>query len=309
VRHIDIQTFKPSVEWRQRAESASEELLAKTTQVERADFIKKNSQIWKALGRELIAHFGNKCWYTDASNYGARLDVEHFRPKAKTVELTVEDCEEAGDDLLLKLPDRSRGGYWWLAFNSENLLLCSQVMNREEKKNFFPLHKGSPVASETNKNVWRNEIPVFLDPRKLDDVGLVAYDETGGMRPRSKVTEWERLRVVITNECFGLSRFQPLTEGRQRIWQKCSGLIERYLAAAAKEYKEGAPSPVLQQEKDDALLDLKRLLDPDEPFATVAASCLYNSPYEWARRLALQPPQQYPRTQPPAPTGENSCQR
>lgn len=308
MRHIEIHTFRPSEEWRQSAKKATDELLAKTTPDGRSEYIKKNSDVWKTLGKELIAHFGNKCWYTDASNYGARLDVEHFRPKAKTVELTVEDCKEAGDNLLLKPPNPKRGGYWWLAFDFENLLLCAQVMNREEKRNFFPLHKDSPIASEMNKNAWRNEIPVFLDPRKLDDVGLVAYDETGGMRPRAGLTEWEHLRVVITNECFGLSRFQPLTEGRQRIWQTCSGLIERYLNAATKQRQEGTPSPVLQQEKDDVLLGLKKLLDPDEPFATVAASCLYNSPYEWARVLALQPPQRYPRIQPPVPNTENSCQ-
>jgi hypothetical protein len=308
VRHIAINTFKPSEEWQKNAKKATDKLLAKATQDERSEYIKKNSDIWKDLGKELIAHFGNKCWYTDASNYGARLDVEHFRPKAKTVELTVEDCNEAGDDLLLKLPDPKRGGYWWLAFDFENLLLCAQVMNREAKKNFFPLHKDSPVASEANKNAWRNEIPVFLDPRKLDDVCLVAYDETGAMRPRSELTEWDKLRVVITNECFGLSRFQPLIEGRQRIWQACSNLIERYMNAATKQRQEGIPSPVLQQEKDDALLDLKRMLDPDEPFATVAASCLYNSPYEWARILAIQPPHRYLRIQVPVPNTGNPCQ-
>lgn len=289
MRHIAIHTFKPSDDWQRRARTATDELLGKTTRDERLDYIKKNADIWKDLGKELVSHFGSKCWYTDASNYGARLDVEHFRPKARTIELTVEDCKEASDNLLLKLPDPKRDGYWWLAFDLENLLLCSQVMNREEKRNLFPLHKGSPVASELNKNAWRSEIPVFLDPRKLDDVCLVAYDETGGMRPRAALTEWERLRVVITNECFGLSRFQPLTEGRQRIWQRCSDLIERYVNAAAKQRQEGTPNPVLQQEKDDAMLGLQGLLNPAEPFATVAASCLHNSPYEWARVLASQP--------------------
>jgi len=289
VRHIDIATFTPSTEWQEKAKKATDDVLAKATSKERVDYLKKHSGVWKALGKELIAHFGNKCWYTDASNYGARLDVEHFRPKAKTLQLTEEDCKEAGDNLLLKLPVFGRDGYWWLAFDAENLLLCAQVMNREEKRNFFPLHKDSPVASETNKAAWRSEIPVFLDPRNLDDVCLVTYDETGGMRPRSGLTAWEQLRVVITNEVFGLSRFQPLTEGRQRTWQACTSLIEKYIRAAAKQRQEGIPNPVLQQEKNDALLSLKKLLHPDEPLATVAASCLNNSPYEWARVLASHP--------------------
>jgi hypothetical protein len=289
MRYIPIHTFTPSAGWQLRASRARVELLGKPTWNEKLDYIKKNADIWRDLGKELVAHFGNKCWYTDAANYGARLDVEHFRPKAKTVEVTVNDFEEAANHLLLKLPNAQREGYWWLAFDLENLLLCSQVMNREEKRNFFPLHKDSPVASGVNQNLWRTEIPALLDPRKLDDVCLVAYDDNGAMRPRADLTGWDRLRVTITNECFGLSRFQPLTEGRQKTWQKCTNLIERYLQAANKQFKEGIPNPVLQQEKQDALLALHKMLDPDEPFSSVAASCLMNSPYEWANTLASQP--------------------
>lgn len=291
MRHIQINTFKPSDKWLERANKAKVELLGKATAEEKLAYIKANSVIWKDLGKELIAHFGSKCWFTDASNYGARLDVEHFRPKAKTIELTVEDCAEAVDDQLQKSGVPEREGYWWLAFDSENLMLCAQVMNREEKRNFFPLHKNSPVASGAQQAVWRNEIPVFLDPRKLDDVCLVDYDETGSMRPRGGVDSWERLRVVVTNECFGLSRFQPLVEGRQWIWQKCTQLIEKYVQAAKKQREEGIPNPVLQQQKNDALEELTKLLDPHEPFSSVATSCLRNSPYEWARALASQPPQ------------------
>jgi hypothetical protein len=307
MRHIPIDTFTPSEEWQQRAREATAELLEKTTWDEKLDYIKRHSAIWKDLGKELIAHFGNKCWYTDAANYGARLDVEHFRPKAKTVELNVEDCQEAADDLLLKLTEPKREGYWWLAFEYENLLLCAQVMNREEKRNLFPLHKSSVVASGAHPNAWRTEIPVFLDPRKLDDVCLVAYDETGAMRPRADLTGWERLRVVITNECFGLSRFQPLIEGRQRTWQKCTDLIEQYLRAATRQLQEGVPNPVLQQQKDDALRELKKLLDSDEPFSSVAASCLRDSPHPWAKALASQPSNALVRTRMLSHSTQHPC--
>ena len=289
MRHIAIETFIPSPEWLQRSDAATLDLSQKTTRDERLAYIKSHSAIWKDFGKELVAHFGNKCWYTDASNYGARLDVEHFRPKAKTIELSESDYEEASSDLLLKHLDPPRTGYWWLAFDSENLLLCAQVMNREDKKNFFPLHRDSPVGTEEKKQVWRNEIPVFLDPRRIDDVCLVVYDESGGMRPRADLSVWDALRVTITNDCFGLSRFQPLVEGRQRIWQKCSDLMGRYISASARQLRDGTPNPILQQEKNDALLELKGLLDPNEQFSTVAASYLQNSPHPWAKVLASQP--------------------
>lgn len=299
MRYIPIDTFKPSAEWQKRADDATKELLGKGTPQQKLTYIKANAKIWKDLGKEFIEHFGNKCWYTDAANYGARLDTEHFRPKATTIELTDKDCKEATDALLLKLPEPRREGYWWLAFQAENLMLCAQVMNREDKRNFFPLHKDSPVASGANQNAWRNEIPVFLDPRQLDDVGLVDYDDTGAMRPRDGLEPWDRLRVVITNECFGLSRFQPLTEGRQRMWQKCTQLMEQYLKAAKKQQEEGTPNPILQQKKNDAMTGLNKLLDPKEPFSTVAASCLRNSSFKWANVLASQPYQDITPTMPP----------
>ena len=295
MRHIQIGAFTPSAEWQNRADAAQLELMEKATWEEKSAYIKKNSDIWKDLGRELIKHFGNKCWYTDAANYGARLDVEHFRPKAKTVELTVEDSKEADNVLLKRHPNPARDGYWWLTFDKENLLLCAQVMNRESKRNFFPLHRDSPVASAESKGSWRNEIPALLDPRKLDDVCLVAYDEDGAMRPRADLEDWDRLRVIITNDCFGLSRYQPLTEGRQRTWQKCSELIEKYMQAAKKQGVDGTPNQGLQQEKDDALQSLVTLLNPEEPFSSVAACCLSNSPYGWARTLASQPRQPHGR--------------
>jgi hypothetical protein len=288
MRHIAINTFKPSAKWKKRAADATAVLLGKKAD-ERMAYIKSKDQVWKAFGRELIAHFGSKCWYTDAANYSARLDVEHFRPKAKVVELTAEDCNEANNASLLKLVAPDREGYWWLAFDEENLMLCGQVMNREDKRNFFPLHKDSPVASGTTRNVWRNEIPVLLDPRKLDDVCLVDYDDTGSMRPRDGVEPWESLRVKVTNECFGLSRFQPLTEGRQKTWQKCTGLIEQYVRATKKQNEEGTPNPILQQEKNNAMDGLRQLLDAGVPFSTVAASCLRNSPFAWAKALASLP--------------------
>jgi hypothetical protein len=111
------------------------------------------------------------------------------------------------------------------------------------------------------------------------------------MRPRADLTGWERLRVIITNDVFGLSRFQPLIEGRQRIWQKCTDLIEQYIKASKKQIDEETPNPTLQQQKDNALLELQKLIDPDEPFSSVAASCLRESPYEWAKTLATLPQQ------------------
>src|SRR5665213_604905 len=58
-------------------------------------------------------------------------DVEHFRPKAGWVQ----------NDERLNKP-----GYYWLAYNWDNLLLSCEICHKRNKKNYFPLLTDSPRA-------------------------------------------------------------------------------------------------------------------------------------------------------------------
>jgi len=270
MRLIDLKSFAVPAEWQARAAAAREELEQKTSDLERLTFIKNHSQLWRELRGQLIKHFGNKCWYTDAPEYVAKLDVEHFRPKAEAVDLS----------------ETKREGYWWLAFDLDNLRLCGQIMNREHKKCYFPV-LGSFVASSNCRKPWL-EKPVFLDPIRPADVELVAYAEDGRMHPKPDAEEVERFRVEKTDEYFGLNAHQPLVEARQRTWQTCFGLIHDYMKSKEMEKRLGW-DPVLDTEQDTILRSLRQLIRPSEPFATIAASCLMQSQYRWANRLASQP--------------------
>src|SRR5262245_40916138 len=68
--------------------------------------------------------FKKKCAYCESSLLTAPGDLENFRPKA-----TVSD--EEGKSV--------SEGYWWLAYDWNNLLLSCGTCNRLHKRNRFPI--------------------------------------------------------------------------------------------------------------------------------------------------------------------------
>ena len=104
----------------------------------------------------LIKDQFKKCCFCEskfkATGYG---DVEHFRPKAGFKQSNKSKLE--------------RPGYYWLAYNWENLFFSCQICNQKYKKNFFPLENPDQRAINHNDNINR-ERPLLIHPSK-DDPG------------------------------------------------------------------------------------------------------------------------------------------
>jgi hypothetical protein len=267
MRNINLLAFQPSAAWLARAEAAGAELATKVTHEERIAYMKANSSVWRDLRTELMAHFGGKCWFTDAPEYVAKLDVEHFRPKAEA----------------LSRKGAKRQGYWWLAFDWLNYRLCGQIPNRESKKCWFPLMPLSTVAATENDN-WQLESPVFLDPKNPADVELVAYAEDGLVHPKPGATRRERYRVTLTNDLLGLSQIPLVVDERKRVWRECNLLIRDYMKSKANE-KKYCRDAVIAAEQNEILAKVIALAQSDRPFASVARSCLRLSPEKWANAI------------------------
>src|ERR1035438_779472 len=171
MRYIDFASFTPTQAWRDRAARATAELEQCADQTSRMAYIKAHTAVWRDLKAELLAKFGSRCWFTDAEETVAPLDVEHFRPKAESV-----DSDGSVHE-----------GYWYLAFALSNLRLAGQTPNRVNKRCYFPLQEHSFRATSLHRQ-WQEEIPIFLDPIRLTDVELVGYDESGQMRPSLSAT-------------------------------------------------------------------------------------------------------------------------
>ena len=95
----------------------------------------------------------NKCCYTEARFEGDFPHVEHFRPKGGVnKELTKE----------LLYP-----GYYWLAYEWDNLFLSKSRINVSHKRNLFPLDNESKRARNHHQDI-ANEVPLLIDPGRED---------------------------------------------------------------------------------------------------------------------------------------------
>lgn len=106
---------------------------------------------------QLAQHY--KCCYCERNNLEALyLDVEHYRPKLQAL-------RGAG------FPDH---GYWWLAWNWNNLLFSCQPCNRSFKSANFPLDTGSGVLVAEQQPPG-TERPLLIDPAYEDPIGHIKF--------------------------------------------------------------------------------------------------------------------------------------
>jgi uncharacterized protein (TIGR02646 family) len=95
----------------------------------------------------------------DHVGYG---DVEHFRPKAGY-------RQRKKDDL-------KRPGYYWLAYQWDNLYHSCQLCNQRFKRNLFPLMDNrSRARAHTHR--LNKERPLLIDPGKQDPADYVGFRE------------------------------------------------------------------------------------------------------------------------------------
>ena len=102
------------------------------------------------MKQQLIDEQHGKCCFCEAdftaNGYG---DVEHFRPKA--------GYTKTSDSKL------SRPGYYWLAYEWNNLFFSCQICNQRFKKNYFPLVDETKRAKNHTLD-YLEESPLLLHP-------------------------------------------------------------------------------------------------------------------------------------------------
>jgi hypothetical protein len=87
-------------------------------------------------------------------------DVEHFRPKAGW-------CQGAGEPL-------NTPGYYWLAYDWNNLLLCCSACNQRFKRNYFPLVNPEARANAPEDDISL-EVPLFINPAERDPAEFIDF--------------------------------------------------------------------------------------------------------------------------------------
>lgn len=93
----------------------------------------------------------------DHVDYGA---VEHFRPKAGYKQKLKDDLQ--------------RPGYYWLAYEWDNLFYSCTICNEQYKKNLFPLKNPGMRAKNHHDDITK-EKPYYPDPSKEDPKNLIGF--------------------------------------------------------------------------------------------------------------------------------------
>jgi len=165
----------------------------------------------KAVKRRLLRLQADKCCFCESKiSHNAYGDVEHFRPKAA--------WKQSGKNRL------SRPGYYWLAYEWRNLLLCCQLCNQRHKGNLFPLRDPGTRAKSPSDTLAKEE-PMFINPSTENPEAFIGFR---GDTPYP-INNDPRARLTIAR--LGLKR-KPLRERRldrleiaKMIYQIASGII------------------------------------------------------------------------------------
>ncbi len=123
----------------------------------------------------------NKCCFSEVKFDRDYPNVEHFRPKGRVDPFPYGEPEYPG--------------YYWLAYNWSNLLLCKSAINSSNKRNYFPLQQGSERKKNHNESIIEN--PILIDPSIEDPRIHIRFhkDEPFGVDDRGRFNvEFFKLR-------------------------------------------------------------------------------------------------------------------
>lgn len=103
----------------------------------------------------------SKCCFCE-SKVGHDGDVEHFRPKSA--------CSQGRRQAM------QRPGYYWLAYDWNNLLLCCSPCNSRHKRNYFPLADPKKRA-RSHRNPIKVEDALFINPAICNPEEFISFRE------------------------------------------------------------------------------------------------------------------------------------
>lgn len=162
----------------------------------RAQFIVDNAELWSKIKPALWNLGCCKCWYSEAVLQQQEGHVEHYRPKKRVA-------------------SARHSGYWWDAFDWNNLRLAHPTVNvrvtdyltglKAGKGTYFPLH--DPDRRAISKATESEERAVLLDPTVSEDCRLLCFESSSGRPiPRFSAEEnpWNHQRAKDSIEYYHL---------------------------------------------------------------------------------------------------------
>lgn len=132
----------------------------------------------------------DKCGFCESKiSHVSFGDVEHFRPKSAVRNMPTETLLSPG--------------YFWLAYDWENLLFACECCNRRHKGNLFPLTDATTRARVPSDDIGL-ESPLFIDPGSEDPAAHIGFREEypfaigGSVRGQATIDSLGLLRPALT---------------------------------------------------------------------------------------------------------------
>ena len=182
-------------DWKEKAQELLEALKEAPDASARAKIIKDNP-LWTSLRRLLRDLSNGKCWYTESKQEGTDVDIDHFRPKKRVIELSDE-----------------HQGYWWLAYAPANYRFSCIVANRRRLDVEYGNTGGKadhfPIADEGSRACTPNadcdaEKPLLIDPCRQGEPELITFKEDGEAMPRFPNTPLNAYKYAKANKSIEL---------------------------------------------------------------------------------------------------------
>ncbi len=169
----------------------------------------------------------DKCCFCEATvSHVTHGDVEHYRPKAGWTQT---------DEQKLTKP-----GYYWLAYDFDNLYLSCQICNQVFKKNYFPLATpGQRVTDHTGD--LSQEDPLIIDPGHDDPEDFLTFNQEMAVARNDHAKGLETIKRTGLNRPATVSaRFEYL-ETLEVLAQVARGPSAQAAPARAHFKKVGQP--------------------------------------------------------------------
>jgi uncharacterized protein (TIGR02646 family) len=187
--------------WVERAEAKTRDYLDKRAKGEKCDF---DGSVWSDLKSWLLTRvFHGKCAYCETRISGGFFgDAEHFRPKGN---VTVPG--EQGKRGAQLADGNAHSGYYWLAYDWQNLLPACQWCNNL-KSDQFPV-EGSYEATPAPATRALNEVerPLLIYPYEDDPSQFIRFGKGGVVTPVNN-----HPKGLYTIRVLGLDRKELMDE-------------------------------------------------------------------------------------------------
>jgi uncharacterized protein (TIGR02646 family) len=184
----------------------------------------------------LLAAQHQKCCFCE--RIGDDGDVEHFRPK----QASRQQAKQA-----LQYP-----GYYWLAYEWDNLYFSCSPCNQRHKQNLFPLVNPAERAADHTQSIAQEQ-PLFIDPGKEDPEDFIGFRGeipfaingnakgsktieslklSGRELPRVRLAQLQRLKLLY--RFIQLAADRPDDVELQQLAQKAQSTLEMAVKDSAE---------------------------------------------------------------------------